>query len=417
MRFPKTPLMLSTLLCFAAVEATAQQGVYTRIQKVRGADGKDHVAYVNIDARHSQAAVEYLPQSIKCGPFNTGHVQGIAVDVKNRAIYCSFTSLLAKYDFDGKLIGTVSGLLGHLGCLDFNEADGKIYGSLEYKDDNIGRGILEREGSKRRFSNNFYVAIIDGAKITRTGMDGGRDGVMKVVSLPTVVADYSDTVEVAPGRRLPHRFACSGIDGISFGPKIGETAGRGLLTVAYGVYGDTNRPDNNYQVLLQYDIADWDKKYAAPLSLDNPVFAGPKKPAGQYFVHTGSTDWGIQNLEYDAATQTWYMAVYKGKKPEFPNYMMYAFKASSKPVKQALEGIAYYKGKAKVITRQMLLGGLHDSATGISGWNFPFGSTGLHALGAGYFYISENGHESGGDNTIVRLYRRTTEKEGFVRVE
>lgn len=409
------PALGLLLLCFAA-EATAQQGTYTRIQKVRDAAGKSHVAYVSIDPANSRAAVEYLPQSIKCGPFKTGHVQGIAVDVRNRMVYCSFTSLLAKYDFEGNLVGTVSGLLGHLGCLDFNEADGRIYGSLEYKDDVIGRGILEREGSKRRFGNNFYVAIIDGSKITRTGMDGARDGVIKVVSLPTVVADYSDTVE-AGGRRLPHRYACSGIDGISFGPEIGKTSGRGLLTVAYGVYGDTARTDNDYQVLLQYDVRDWDKKYAAPLSLDNPVFAGPGKPAGQYFIHTGNTDWGVQNLEYDAATQTWYMAVYKGRKPRFPNYGMYAFKASSKPARQALEGVPYRKGEAKVITPRQLIGGLRDASTGISGWNFPFGSTGLHALGAGYFYVSENGHESGGDNTVVRLYRRTTEKEGFVRVE
>lgn len=416
MTFPKMPALVLLLLCLAAAEATAQKGTYTRIQKVRDAAGKDRVAYVSIDPANSRAAVEYLPQSIKCGPFKTGHVQGIAVDVRNRMVYCSFTSLLAKYDFDGNLVGTVSGLLGHLGCLDFNDADGKIYGSLEYKDDGIGRGILEREGSKRSFSNNFYVAIIDGSKITRTGMDGERDGVMRVVSLPTVVADYTDTVEVA-GRRMPHRFACSGIDGISFGPKIGEASGRGLLTVAYGVYGDTGRTDNDYQVLLQYDISGWDRKYAAPLSLDNPVFAGPKKPAGQYFIHTGNTDWGVQNLEYDAATQTWYMAVYKGRKPQFPNYAMYAFKASSKPVRQALEGVPYHKGKAKVITPQQLIGGLRDASTGVSGWNFPFGSTGLHALGAGYFYVSENGHESGGDNTVVRLYRRTTEKEGFARVE
>jgi hypothetical protein len=33
----------------------------------------------------------------------SGHVQGIAVDVQGGYIYYSFTNLLAKYDFSGKL--------------------------------------------------------------------------------------------------------------------------------------------------------------------------------------------------------------------------------------------------------------------------------------------------------------------------
>ena len=43
------------------------------------------------------------------------------------------------------------------------------------------------------------------------GMDGGRDGVVKVVSLPTVLDDYSAKVNVG-GKIREHRFACSGID-------------------------------------------------------------------------------------------------------------------------------------------------------------------------------------------------------------
>ena len=135
------------------------------------------------------AQVDDLPLTIKCGPFKAMHTQGIAVDVKKRVVYCSFTTMLAKYDYNGNLLGTVTGLLGHLGCLDIDERDGKVYGSLEYKDDVIGQGIMKLEKSDKNFQNNFYVAIIDGDKINRMGMDGGRDGVVKVVSLPTVLDD------------------------------------------------------------------------------------------------------------------------------------------------------------------------------------------------------------------------------------
>ena len=71
-------------------------------------------------------------------------------------IYYSFTNLLAKYDFSGKLIGTLVGWTGHLGDLDFNPADGKVYGSLEYKEDQA-----------------FYIAVID-AKSARPGRHRGE---------------------------------------------------------------------------------------------------------------------------------------------------------------------------------------------------------------------------------------------------
>src|SRR5262245_3093754 len=76
-----------------------------------------------------------LPLKQNGGTWPSGHVQGIAVDVRGGYIYYSFTTLLAKYDFSGKLVGTLVGWTGHLGDLDFNPADGKVYGSLEYKKD------------------------------------------------------------------------------------------------------------------------------------------------------------------------------------------------------------------------------------------------------------------------------------------
>ncbi len=46
------------------------------------------------------------------GTWPAGHVQGIAVDVRGGYIYYSFTTLLAKYDFSGKLVGTLVGWTG-----------------------------------------------------------------------------------------------------------------------------------------------------------------------------------------------------------------------------------------------------------------------------------------------------------------
>ncbi len=92
------------------------------------------------------------------GAWASGHVQGVAVDVRGGYIYYSFTNLLAKYDFSGKLIGTLVGWTGHLGDLDFNPADGKVYGSLEYKEDKA-----------------FYIAVIDVGRLDRVGVEGEQD--------------------------------------------------------------------------------------------------------------------------------------------------------------------------------------------------------------------------------------------------
>src|SRR3954462_1226744 len=88
------------------------------------------------------------------GTWPAGHVQGVAVDLKGGYIYYSFTTLLAKYDFSGKLIGTLVGWAGHLGDLDFNPRDGRVYGSLEYKKDQA-----------------FYIAAIDVSRLDRVGVN------------------------------------------------------------------------------------------------------------------------------------------------------------------------------------------------------------------------------------------------------
>ena len=352
-----------------------------------------------------------LPRKIESGPYKAGHIQGIAVDAEQRYIYYSYTTMLIKTDMQGNSVGTVTGLLGHWGDLGFNNEDGRLYGSLEYKNDAIGQGILRMEKSSRKLQNAFYIAIFDVDKITREGMDAEKDGIMTTVYLPTVLDDYLAEVQTAEGKK-EHRLGCSGIDGVTFGPKFGKRDGKQYLTVGYGVYGDTERSDNDYQVLLQYDVRKW-QKYERALSQDDMHQQGPAKPAGQYFVKTGNTTYGVQNLDYDAASHSWMMAVYKGKKKNYPNYTFFAADGAARPVTKALDGVPYIK-KAKVVA----LKAAGKQQGEIRGWDWGVGSTGMCSLGEGYFYLSHNYKIEAGQGSIIRLYRFTgNEKQAFEPVE
>lgn len=354
-----------------------------------------------------------LQAEIASGPFKAGHIQGIAVDQKKGYIYYSYTTMLIKTDLQGRIVGSVTGLLGHLGDLDLNEADGRVYGSLEYKNDAIGRGILNMEKSTRTLDNAFYIAIFDVDRIDRVGMSAEKDGIMTTVYLPTVLEDYLAEVATSEGKKA-HRLGCSGIDGVAFGPKFGSTSGKEYLTVAYGIYSEKDRSDNDYQVLLQYDTEKW-AKYERTLSQDNMHQMGPRKPAGQYFVFTGNTTYGVQNLEYDPFTEAWLMAVYKGVKEHYPNYTLFAADAKARPAKQTLQGIPYLK---KGLVVPLKAEGLQDATTGIRGWMWGVGSTGMAALGGGYYYFSHNYNSEQGQGSTIRMYRYTDLKdEAFEEVK
>ena len=98
-----------------------------------------------------------LPLTIKTGEWKGGHIQGIAVDRERKYMYCSFTTEFVKLDMEGNLIGSVRGFTGHLGCMAYNYEDGRVYASLEYKNDAIGRGILDHLGIKEEIQNAFYA--------------------------------------------------------------------------------------------------------------------------------------------------------------------------------------------------------------------------------------------------------------------
>lgn len=345
-----------------------------------------------------------LPRTVFTGHSKGGHIQGIALDKSRKYLYCSFTTELLKLDLEGNLIGSVKGLTGHLGCLALG-TDGRIYGSLEFKNDAVGKGILKNLGMEKELQDAFYIAIFDGDKITRTDMDAEKDGVMTTVYLKDVVDDFN-----AEENGIKHRFGCSGIDGVTFAPAFGES-GKHDLYVAYGVYSDTDRNDNDYQVILRYDTDGW-KEFEQPLSQENIHHSGPAKYTGRYFAYTGNTTYGVQNLEYDPWLKKWLMAVYPGKKTRFPNLPMYMLDAEKPAVAEKLRGLE----TEGLVPAQWEKGIPHES--GVWGWNFPYGSTGMISLGDGFYYFSEEGRDEEGHFSTIRLYRWSGEENApFVPVE
>ena len=331
------------------------------------------------------AGIHNLPESIFVNG-DSFHVQGIALDKQEECMYCSFTSAFFKTDMQGNITASVTGINGHLGAMTWDPAERKVYASLEFKDDVIGSSISKTLGEKSysRSQTNFNIAVIDVDKIK--GFNVPADSVMTLIRVEDAIEDYMATVNVE-GKDVDHRFACSGIDGITIAPAFGKGAKSDelYLYVAYGVYGDTDRVDNDYNVLLCYSLDDLNK------------------PLHKYFIFTGNTKWGVQNMAYDRHTGKIFLAVYKGKKPQYPNYSLYSLDMDQTPFKAKLENVPYYKKKVE----QLVLSdsGLKDEKTGISGWHFKWGSTGFCPLGDGLYYISHNGKENGKNYCRATLYK------------
>jgi len=339
-----------------------------------------------------------LPNRILSGYWKEGHVQGIAVDTARGFVYYSFTTILLKTDLEGHPLGCVENLVGHLGCITFDAENNRIYGSLELKHDAIGNSIVNRTGKALAEEDSFYLVSFDLSKIDRMGMDAERDGVMRAVYLGDVVKDYMESDEVS-GK--PHRYGCSGIDGTALGPVFGQPKdSEPKIMVAYGIYGDTERRDNDYQVILQYDRSVIDR-YALPLDQANPHHSGPASAEARYFFFTGNTSYGIQNLEYDAYSGNWLVAVYVGSKETYSNYPLFLIDGSETPKKTALFGRQGEVGK--VLTSAKL--GEPDLCGKLYGSRFPYGQTGVMSLGNGEFYFSQpvsNKEEKSYSSTVVK---------------
>ena len=339
------------------------------------------------------------------GKHGRNHIQGMAVDEKNGWIYYSFTTLLVKTDFDGNLLGSVTGLVGHLGCISIDKTTGEVYGSLEYKHDAIGRGILRSLGSDSAFEDGFYLVRFYGAGIVRPGMDAEKDGLMTAMFLPDVLADYRGKGEPSGGAAPDHRYGCSGVDGVCLAPPPGGGEGEDIY-IAYGIYGDTARRDNDHQVLLRCARAAFDR-YARPLRQSDMHRSGPEA-LPRYFVYTGNTTYGVQNLEYDPFTKCVFMAVYRGNKPGFPNRDIYAADWTRPAQNVPLRGL---RGTGRSLT---LLGADGPESDAVSGWELPYGQYGLYSRGDGRFYITEPAETDGEESAYVYTYR-FDEKTGFTK--
>ncbi len=320
----------------------------------------------------------------------SGHVQGIAIDNKREFVYCSFTTRLLKLDMQGNLVGSVEGLVGHLGCLAYNKENGKVYGSLEFKNDIIGADIIKSRGCDFEVKDAFYMAIFDVEKIDRLNMDAEKDGVMKTVYLQDVVADYT---------KKGHKYGCSGIDGTTIAPDIEKQTDSACLYVAYGIYSELERQDNDYQVILKYDLTDFES-YAKPLSQRNMHTSGPEKYTEKYFVYTGNTNFGIQNLEYDDYINGFIVAVYPGYKKQFKNFPMFLIDASKAPQVQQLKGL---DEQGKVLSLMQM--GELDESNNVYGFRFPLGATGISSLGDGLYYFARDTRNNGVFGVEIRLYK------------
>lgn len=340
----------------------------------------------------------YIPREIKSGFWKEGHVQGIAIDEAKGHIYFSFTTLLVKTDLDGNPIGSVRNLAGHLGCIVIDPERRRVCGSLELKHDAIGAGIINRIGYDPSSEDNFYLVSFDIDKIDRMGMDAEADGIMTAVWLGDVGADY---VADDPASGKKHRYGCSGIDGTAIGPVFGAAPDSPKkIMITYGIYSDTERADNDYQVILQYDPSVIDT-YGRPLNQANQHHSGPDAAEARYFLYTGNTTYGVQNFEYDAATRTWLTAVYVGKKEQFPNWRMFFIDGTAAPKTETLKGRAGEQGLTLTLADPAGVGG--DTP----GCNFLYGSTGMYADNHGLYYFSDpiRNKEEKTFSSTVRKYK------------
>ncbi|MFR1052019.1 MAG: LamG-like jellyroll fold domain-containing protein [Lachnospirales bacterium] len=287
-----------------------------------------------------------------CG--GSSHLQGICVDEKLEYMYFSYTTALAKVDIaTGELVASVINFGpgsfnveggAHLGCLDYY--DGHVYGSLEYK----------QPGKK------FFLAIFDTDEMTEVGMDVNKmapdQKVVTGVLLSEPTLDFRDPVdtEIFSGqdeyghatneKNNGHRFACSGIDGVTMGKWPGGDDDEIYMIVAYGVYAfsDINRYDNTYNVLQFYKLSDiwseenntWNIPFNGQRGLKLEISDGEMLASAKTLhVYTGNTSYGAQNLEYEWDTGD--IVLYTYNNTDGFGGSMYVVDGSQKPEYKTLE--------------------------------------------------------------------------------
>ncbi len=313
------------------------------------------------------SVIDYYPLSLASGgSWDIKHCQGMTIDKKNGYAYYSYTNTFVKCDLEGNAVGTLKGFEGHLGDVCYNEKDGKVYASLNP----VGKKAL-------------YIAIIDVAKLDKMGLDCEKSGLVRTVHLTQVWQDFKAKV-TNNGKTYSRRYGVSGTDALCFGPSF--SSGKGYyLTVSCGTTPQTERTDNDYQVLVQYDVSSWWDKIAQPLNESKVHHSGPEKCHGKFFVYTGNTYYGVQTMTYFNELNLWILNVYTTRKEDkFPDWNLFIVDGDIKPEKKALKGQAG-KDVQKVLT--LYQDGMYHEETGIYGWFASNGAKGIEYVEKGLFYI------------------------------
>lgn len=359
--------------------------------------------------KNNRFDISKLKPAISTGEQGNLHIQGVAIDKKNGYLYYSYTDKIVKSDLEGNIIGSISGFFGHIGCIDYNENDGKVYASLEYKHDVIGQIVLAGNNVNEAFEDGFYVAIFDVDEIIEGDYSiSEHPDMMKTVFLSEVLADYKGIGFNKNGEEVPHKYGCSGIDGLCIAPLPGEESNKKFLYVAYGIYSDLNRDDNDHQVILCYDLKSL-LKHAKTFDQKAMHTDGPEKADYRFFVYTGNTEFGVQNLAYDEKSNLILMATYPGTKKEFENYSLFAIDLAKKPTECQLKGIN---------ETGLTLTLLSSDPTGnnpLSGWHSKLGVFGMCHIDDGYYYLAESKKLNGKYSANIHLHSFDTEK-GFVPI-
>ncbi|MFA5340500.1 MAG: hypothetical protein WC332_01865 [Clostridia bacterium] len=342
--------------------------------------------------------IQRFPICIKSPVSFGGHVQGIAVDKKKGHIYLSFTTELVKCDLEGNMLGSVKGWIGHLGCIDIDEESGLIYGSLEIKNDSIGSSIKKHLKTEAVIPDSFYIAIYDGNKINEKDIDASKTDILRTSFIQECTYDY-----------INKYHGCSGIDGTCIAPDIENNDGIfNCIYTAYGIYKNSERDLNDYQIILKYRLCEIIDK--SKLFSDNPFHTiGPASFLDKYFIYTGNTNFGVQNLEYDNYTKDWLMAVYKGIKEQFPNYSYFVIDGAKKPIMKKINDDISQK-----MQKTLQLKDITKKRCKTPGFHFPVGQEGLYSFDNGFFYIAKS--ERSFDNgwyAVISLYHISYDKEGI----
>ena len=96
-------------------------------------------------------------------------------------------------------------------------------------------------------------------------------------------------------------------------------------------------------------------------------------------------------MAYDKASRKLYLAVYKGNKPQYPNYDLFALDIDRNPYYAPLKNVPYQEEEVEQVDV-------------CNSWHFKWGSTGLCPLGDGRWDLSENSKGDGIQVCDARMY-------------